>query len=263
MGPKNPKSSPSEDIIEALLDQRVVDSLCSALGTKISDIVEQSLGDRFKDLLESMSVLKSENAKSAKTIVNLEAENKKLRTQLDDLDAYSKCENLIFQGLPPSSFSEAVAIGGDTSSGDRRGGTTAGGSQSIESSSESEKCVLDFVNNVLHVPLSLTDISLAHRLPKRRTDSHHAPLIVRFTNLRARNAVYAAKKTLASHKPAVYINEHLTKDRATLFHQARDLMKRKMIQGAWTHNGSVFIKLSNLPDSRPIRVNCVADLPRG
>ena len=259
-----PKRNPCEDIIDALLDQRVIDSLCKALGSKISDIVEQRLGDKLKELLESINVLKADNTKSAKTILHLEAENKALRSQVDDLDAFSKCEDLIFQGLPPSSFSEAVAIGGDASSKDKGVGVgSAGGSRVTESSAESERCILSFVNDVLNVPLSPMDISLAHRLPKRRTDSKPAPLIVRFTNLRARNAVYAARKSLASHQPAVFINEHLTKDRATLFYQARDLMKKKKIQGAWSHNGSIFIKLSNLPDTRPIRVCSVADLPRG
>src|SRR5271163_2620549 len=51
-------------------------------------------------------------------------------------------------------------------------------------------------SNVLSVPLCLSDISMAHRLPKQRTDASSAPLIVRFTNRRARNAVYAARKTL-------------------------------------------------------------------
>ena len=259
-----PKRTSIEDVIEALLDSRVVEQLGTALGTKISDIVERCLGDKLKDLNESITLLKVGNAILTKTVVELKTENKALKSKIDELDAYSKCDNLIFQGLPPSSFSEAVATGGDSLTRTRQGDTTTGRSHVIGGShAESERCILAFINDVLHVPLSLTDISKAHRLPKRRNDSHPAPLIVRFTNLRARNAVYAAKKSLASHKPPVYINEHLTADRAALFRQARGLVKSKKIQGAWTHNGSVFIKLSNLPQSSPLRVCSEADLPRG
>ena len=79
---------------------------------------------------------------------------------------------------------------------------------------------------------------MAHRLPKNRTDSHPAHLVVRFTNLRIRNAVYAERKSLTSHKPAIYINEHWTKDRVALFYQARYLMKNKIIQGVPTISAS-------------------------
>lgn len=123
--------------------------------------------------------------------------------------------------------------------------------------------LLQFCNNVLDIPLTRDDISVAHRLPKRPTDPHPAAIIVRFTNRRARNAVYHARKTLATRKPGVYINEHLIKSRAVVLSEARKLVKAKKLQGAWTFNGAVFIRLSDLPDSRPIRVESIKDLPRG
>jgi len=134
-----PKRSPCEDIIEALLDPRVVDSLCEALDAKISDIVEARLEEKFKDLLKSINVLKLENAKSAKAIIDLETVNKSLIAKIDEMDAYSKCDNLIFHSLPPSSFSEAVATGLARSTRDRRGGAAVDGSRIFESSAESEK----------------------------------------------------------------------------------------------------------------------------
>jgi len=132
-----------------------------------------------------------------------------------------------------------------------------------ETSAASEKCVLGFITSVLGVPLSPADISVAHRLRKQKAGLSHAPLIVRFTNRRARNAVFAARKKLSSYVPATFINEHLTKDRASLFYEARKLVKSKKLTGAWSYNGDIFIKLSDTPDSRPIRVNSISDLPRG
>ena len=74
-------------------------------------------------------------------------------------------------------------------------------------------------------------------------------------------SVVRARKSLSSRTPDVYINEHLTKAQATILRDARLLVKAKKLQGAWSSGGNVFIRLSNLPDSRQIRVDDVRDLP--
>jgi len=80
----------------------------------------------------------------------------------------------------------------------------------------------------------------------------------------SKSCLRCEKVTFNPHPCSIYINEHLTKDRASLFHEARDLVIwQKKIQRAWTHNRVVFIRLSDLPDSRPLRVNSASDLPRG
>ena len=135
-----------------------------------------------------------------------------------------------------------------------------------------QRAVLELVNNYLNVPLSDSDISIAHRIPAKGgsiTGSRHPPttspppIIVRFTTRRARDAVYRARKTLATSRLGVYINENLIQRRAKLFQAARDLLKKKKIQRAWTFNGMVFIKLSNLPTSPQIRVEKLEDMPSG
>jgi hypothetical protein len=273
-----PKRSPSEEFVEALLDPRVVDALVKALGNKIAEVVESRLNDKLKDLFESMDSLKADNLKCTSAIAALESDNKVMKTRLEELDSYSKCENLIFHGIALSSFAEAAAsrtsnsddrsgarVSGEAgrNAGGRRGQQGNGESVGFETSADSEASIISFVNNILNVPLSASDISVAHRLSKQRNDPRPAPLIVRFTNRRARNAVYAARKSLANHRPAVFINEHLTKDRSALYREARLLVKNKKLQSAWTYNGAIFVKLSDLPDSRPIRVDSLSDLPRG
>ena len=61
----------------------------------------------------------------------------------------------------------------------------------------------------------------------------------------------------------VYINEHLIVKRAEILSKARKLVKEHKLQGAWTKNGAIFVKISDLPDSRPIRVNDLKELPQG
>ena len=86
-----------------------------------------------------------------------------------------------------------------------------------------------------------------------------APVIVRFTNLRTRDTIYRARLTFKA-RPGLYINEHLTKYTAALFHDARILIKQKRLLSAWTTNGVVFVKASNDPSARPVKVAIPAEL---
>ena len=142
----------------------------------------------------------------------------------------------------------------------------------METSLGSEDAVLKLCNDVLGVAVNRSDISVAHRLARRGRTSGStsearptapAPLIVRFTNRRTRNAVFAARKSLALKLPGVYINEHLLPARALLLKEARQLVKSKKLEGAWSSNGCVYIKILNLPNSKLIKVNDLKDLPRG
>ena len=69
--------------------------------------------------------------------------------------------------------------------------------------------------------------------------------------------------SLKTMKPGVYINEHLTPGRSGLLREARKLVKEDKLAGAWSMNGAIFVRLSDLPDSRPKRVSDVKDLPSG
>ena len=81
--------------------------------------------------------------------------------------------------------------------------------------------------NKLNVPLTASDISIAHRLAKKSGD----PGPPRFVNRKARDAVYAARRQLRSHTAGndrgIYINEDLTSHTAELFRNARNMVKTK------------------------------------
>jgi hypothetical protein len=264
-----PKKVITDDIVEALLDPRVVDALGKALGATISGIVEARLDAKLRELLDSVEALRADNTKALKAVTELQRENDALRSRVDDLDVYSRMDNLIIHGIVESSFSDAAssrpsASGGTRRSVDRRpddAGLTGGPLH--ETNAATEEAIVYFANNVLDVALTRDDISVAHRLGKRRNDQNPAPIIVKFTNRRARNAVFGARKSLANHQPRIFINEHLIKSRAELLSKARQLVKAKKIQSAWTNNGQIFIRLSDLPDSRPIRIDDLKDLPSG
>ena len=101
-----------------------------------------------------------------------------------------------------------------------------------ETNASTERAVVEFFNNELDVPLTLADISIAHRLSRNHDASRRpAGTIVKFTNNRAHNAVYRARKILARNKTGVYIDEHLIQRRAIIFREARGLVKAKKLEG--------------------------------
>lgn len=265
-------SLPVEDIIEAFLDDRVKESLKDILKDSIRDIVNQCLEARLKPLQDSFQDLKKTVNLMEKKTTDVEGENSILRRRVDELEAYSRRDNLMIHGLKVSSYADAASV---TTSSSQSSTAQSSGSSSdpggasampVESNAETERAVIDFCTRELGVSLSLDDISIAHRLPASRNGphpGHPAPVIVKFTNSRTRNNVYKARKILGRNKTGIFINEHLIQRRANVFKEARRLVKIKKLEGAWTVNGVVFIKLSNLPDSRPIRVEEIRDLPSG
>ena len=52
----------------------------------------------------------------------------------------------------------------------------------------------------------------------------------------------AAQKEDDGPQTVIYVNEDLTKNRATLLRKARNLVKDKQIRGCWSNDGRVFIE---------------------
>ena len=156
--------------------------------------------------------------------------------------------------MPVSSFAEAASISQ----------SSATGAQAAEHAADTETAVLRLLNNELNVTVATQNISVAHRLStKRKTGGDStgpAPIIVRFTSLKVRDTVYRARLALKGRERNIYINEHLTKEDAKLFHEARQLVKQKRLHSSWTKNGVVYVKKSGDNSSRPLRVNSTLEL---
>ena len=256
------KKNSSDDLIESLLEPRVMEALGKALGTTISAMVSKSVEERLETLLGRISNLEQRVHSEADERLKLAAENTLLQTRVAELEAYTRSENLIFHGLELTSMSEAISQPGDSNDQPHSSGSPSNSTLS-ETNRATEDNVLKFGSSPLGVSLPREDISVAHRLGKRPGDPKPAPVIVRFTTRRVRNAVFGARKSLKAKGVRVFINEHLTSSRAKVFGEARKLVKEKRLEGAWTNNGAVFIRLSGLPNSRPKKVELINDLPHG
>ena len=85
--------------------------------------------------------------------------------------------------------------------------------------------------------------------------------IVRFTNRKAREAVYAARRNLRNLSEKVFINEDLDKKTADLFRQARLLIKAKRLHSAWTTSCIVYVKENSDPNCKARKIQNTTDLP--
>lgn len=242
--------SKADDIIEALLDPRVNEALCKSLSTMIALTIEETLTRKFGKLFEDVKILQRQNDSLKKVTTDLKVENDKLCKRIDELETHSRCENLVIRGLPETSYAER-ASGGATGGAP----TTANTVSVAESNLAVENAIISLCRDRLGVMVSPTDISAAHRLQKGTKDTTR-PILIRFTNRKARDSVYFAKKALRNDTSGdkIYISEHLTKDAGDIFYEARKMVREKKLFATWSSRGVIFVKRSSQNEERPSAV---------
>ena len=245
----------TEDFVEALLDPRVLEALTKAL-TPLRVSIEAALDNKLESFGATLRALKADNGRLADQCKALATENAAMKTQLtvcnqrvDELERYSRCDNLVIRGLPESSAAEMASAAPPL----QDGATLRESHRSVEAS------VITFVRKSLKIDIEPSDISTAHRIKAGPKDAAR-PVIVRFTNRRVRNLVYGAKKQLKGSTSRVFVSEHLIKTDSDLFFEARKLLREKKIFAAWTQNGLVHVRFSPDPATRAIVVRGRADL---
>lgn len=259
-----PPSPLCEELIEALLDPRLVEAFHKALSPLIAKSIDAAIAPLAKQLdgmTGTLREVKAENVRLTKRCEAVEKENERLDKvvaehgrRLEDMEAYSRTDNLIIRGLPESSAAERAT---DAPSLD---GGAHGGAHALREGHEAvESSVLTFFNRTLGVNVLPQDISVAHRIKAGKSDKVR-PVIVRFANRKARNDVYRARTQLKGANNTVFIAEHLTKATSELFFEARKLLREKKVYGAWTQNGLVNVRFSPDKSVRASVVRSVADL---
>ena len=236
-----PKADPVEDFIRVLSDKRVQDL--------IGNIIE----NRMKDYLTEIENLKRENQEQQYQITHLNKELSETLKKVDALDSYNRRDNLVITGLPLAGYAEAASA----SINERR--------EQAEHANATKQAVLALCQE-LQVPITNSDISIAHRLKKKQRADGPPAVIVRFTNRKARSLLLAARSKLKKRKgppgtKPIFINEDLTKTTAELFFKARQLVKAETIYSAWTSNGTVFINQTSSQTCHPTCVLSENDLP--
>ena len=168
----------------------------------------------------------------------------------EELESYSKCDNLIIRGLPETTFSERA-------SGFLLAASTI--LQPLESHCLVESAVITFCHDALNVTVSSRDISTAHRIKGGDKDKPR-PVIVRFTNRRVRDETYSSKTKLKDLPIRYYISEHLSRSASEPFFEARKMLREKKLVSTWTQNGQVHVRFTSDMSKRPSIIKTRQDL---
>lgn len=212
--------------ISALSEEKVV--------KKLENVICERL---IREVHELRDVIKERDVK----IKDLEKEITSLKETVDQQEQYSRRNNLRITGIEENETEDVV------------------------------KVTLDFINNKVvneSQQVTVDDIDRVHRVGRKQGTASR-PILVRFATYRARQRVYAnrlrlnprqrhgvpgrtwgevATTTEASNMPtpstaqAIYINEDLTKTRATLLWQARQAKLGKKIRDCWSTDGNILLR---------------------
>lgn len=263
MSKKSAKTA--DDLVEQVLDDRVINALVTRLTACLTPVFEQlfdKLAKSFTLTLETLvektatEVAMRECGALTQKINDLEEENAALKLRVEEVAINYRMDNLVVHGLPESSYAESVS--GATVSSE-----TISPSQSNQ---ETVRCVLNLCRDRLGVAIDESVISSAYRIPRGKKDAHR-PIIVRLSSQRVRNSILAARKSLRSAAPGpgsapIYINEHLTKTVAVIFARARAMQRDGKILAAWTMNGVVHIRRSDAPGDKPRKILTLKELEK-
>ncbi|XP_065204066.1 uncharacterized protein LOC135834156 [Planococcus citri] len=181
----------------------------------------------MNDVKEIMSTVKSTDAKVAdftERMSKVENDNKeikknyeKLQDQLNDLNQYSRIENIIINGIP-------------------------------QNEDENIRALVMLVAEKLNVTLYEYDISTAHRLPCKPDKT--PAIIARLNNRDKKSEMITNSRilrinckdlNLASPAP-IFVNEHLTSRNMAIHRQALHLKKLKIITRVHVKEGKVLIQ---------------------
>ena len=201
---------------------------------------------KIADLLKAMQI-------KDQKIEALEFTVTGLVSKVEELEQYSRIDNVIISGLHVSAASYARAAGG----ADEEGGLTTNDSVEIQ--------VIKFFGDKMNVTVAPSDISACHQLPTtRKVGSERTQkknIIVKFTNRKTKDEILRNGKLLKGSQ--VYVNEHLTKKTGDLAKLARDLRRENKVASTWTRNCKVFVRSLGAPEvANTYRIGGMDDLNR-
>ncbi len=204
---------------------------CALRNSQIKKLLGEIVHDKVEQVTQEMeNRLRALESKS----LGLEIENKDLRTQVDSFKM--KAESLEDQLNELAQYS-------------RRNSLRVANPWEEKPGENTDELVKEMSSTLLSVELTDADIGRSHRIGPKRGNTPRS-IVVGFTSYRARQKLYLARTKLA-HRHAgdagknIYINEHLTPQRAHVAASARNLKKDGAIQDTWTSDGKIFVKEAN------------------
>lgn len=150
-----------------------------------------------------------------------------LGDRVDQLEQYTRKDNVIISGIKATSYADATSVAGEDED---------------VTDEKLEESVLKFFDTEIGVKLAPCDINITHYLPAKVGKN----ILVKFTTRKAKLLVLKNRSKLKGKN--IYISEHLTKRNNQLFYRARMLCKDKRISRAWIRNSKLFVRTNGEPN---------------
>ena len=180
-----------------------------------------SISARIDTLERKLETSLTSNAALSSQIRSLESENAALRTAVENLDQYSRADNLIIQGvpLPPPGQEENLY-----------------------------EEVPSILNKLIPgVDLRPGSFSVIHRLPTPTSagmpstmGSKPPAIVMKFVRRHTRQLLLAKRRLLKGKQ--IVLSEHLSPSRAALLKKASLMVANNKLTSSWSQDGKVLIK---------------------
>ena len=243
--PKGPKGKPRSTSSDVPLDDN--ENFIKLLETALKS-------ERIIKCLKDAIVTDLQRYNAELKIILKEKDTKigELENRVDDLEQYTRIDDLIISGLTVRhrSYSRAVTHNNDTESQNA----------AFDDETESvEEQLLGFLGRQ-GIAINKSDISACHVL-KTKDQTKKPPIIIRLVNRKSKiNILKNGRKLKGTN---VYINEHLSRKNANISALARQLKRRQRIHSTFTRNCKVFVKTNGAPGvSRVVLIKDISELDK-
>ena len=200
------------DVTHTPMEMDALDAAISSLDTN-APVTTEALAQLLRGL--AVTITKSLNdtiVKKDAQIEDLKVRVVSLEERCDDLEQYSRRNTVRIRGLAEAATEDTDGL------------------------------VRDLAARKLDVKIDTSDVVRSHRVGKK-TEDRSAPrdIIVRFTMHNTKTAVMRnARKLKGTH---LFVNEDMTRSRATIAWEARTLKREGKILDTWTRDGTIFVKV--------------------
>jgi len=180
--------------------------------------IEKQWSEKFSEVREEIEVMKEEIKEIKKVTSEIEDSTNELYNKVDQLEEYTRLENVIISGVEYEDDENLEALMGKT----------------IKIARE------------LGVTMNITDISAIHRLYTRNV-KYPPPIIVRLVNRWKKEQLISASKQ--KKMQGIYITNQLTPVKLDLLKKTKDLKRNGVVKYVWTAGNKILVRRSEKEES--------------
>ena len=230
------------DLVGALDNSKVASKLLTIFKQAAKEI-SNNHDKKYTEILATVNSLRAD-IKARDVLIQqlrddgtkMKLENDGLKLRVTELELETRRNNLVFTGLKPS-YADA----------------TRAGEHASTTSANLIQQVTEFCSSDLGCATTPDDIGYIYALPS--VANRKPMVVVNFVKRYQRDTVMSARRKLAG-KP-FYINEDLPNVTRKMMGQLRDMFRKKLILGCWTHLGKAFVKKL---DGSTVSVKNISDI---